>query len=156
MADELPPTWLYDPSLGGVLVRAHRPRTGGAVGPVVSDVVWTDVLGAVRWAGATLRCPPDLVSGTAWRTAATCAQLLQRMPRLCRELGESWPARAPRPDSAGEEPRRRLEAATARLLARLCAPGTEVPLAELADDVDELGAAALALLVELTDWSLAR
>ena len=156
MADELPPTWLYDPSLGGVLVRAHRPRTGGAVSPVVSDVVWTDVLGAVRWAGATLRCPSDLVGGTAWRTAATCAQLLRRLPRLCRELGEPWPARAPRPETAGEEPRARLTAATERLTGRLCDPGVRVPLAELADDVDELGAAALALMVELADWSVDR
>ncbi|MEU2347120.1 hypothetical protein [Modestobacter sp. NPDC049651] len=156
MADALPPTWLYDPSLGGVLVRAHRPRTGGAVAPVVSDVVWTDVLGAVRWAGATLRCPPDLMGGSAWRTASSCAQLLRRLPRLCRELGEPWPERAPRPETATAEPRARLTAATERLTARLCAPGTAVPLAELADDVDELGAAALAVLVELTDWSAGR
>jgi hypothetical protein len=154
MADDVPPTWLYDPSLGGVLVRAHRPRSGGAVGPVVSDVVWTDVLAAVRWAGATLRCPAELVTGSGWRTAATCAQLLRRLPRLCRELGEPWPARAARPDTSADDPRQRLAAATDQLLTRLCDPGTAVPLAELADDVDELGAAALALVVALETWAL--
>ena len=52
--------WLYDPSLGGVLVRAHRPPAAGAASSVVSDVVWGDVLGVLRWAEATLTCPLEL------------------------------------------------------------------------------------------------
>jgi hypothetical protein len=153
--------WLFDPSLGGVLVRAHRPPAAGAASSVVSDVVWGDVLGVLRWAEATLTCPPELTGGTAWRTAAASAGLLRRLPGLCAEAGVAWPGPAPAP-LPGELPAaRRLHAAADRLALRLCAPeeGVAGPLrdalADLARDVDEVGAAAIALLAEGTDWTAA-
>ncbi|MBB3677864.1 hypothetical protein [Modestobacter versicolor] len=152
--------WLYDPSLGGVLVRSHRSPTAGAAGRVVSDAVWSDVLALLRWAEATLSCPPELRTGTAWRTAATSAALLRRLPGLCREAGVAWPGPTPSPpplDGAAV----RLRSAADRLALRLCSPeeGVAGPLSEdvgdLARDVDEVGAAALAVLAAETDWTTA-
>lgn len=150
--------WLYDPSLGGVLVRAHRPAAGGAVGSVVSDVVWTDVLTLLRWAEATLRCRPDVAAGTAWRTAAASAALLRRLPGLCAEVGLPWPGvQAVESAAGGAE---RLRAAADRLGARLRSPGAEVlhpeQMAGVAADVDEIGAAAIAVLAEGADWGAPR
>ncbi|WP_138756985.1 hypothetical protein [Modestobacter altitudinis] len=154
--------WLYDPSLGGVLVRAHRSPVAGAASSVVSDVVWGDVLAVLRWAEATLTCPPELTGGTAWRTAAASAGMLRRLPGLCRETGVAWPGPAPA-SPAGEVPAvQRLRTAADRLAVRLCSPeeGVAGPLrdslADLARDVDEVGAAAIALLAEGADWTAAR
>jgi hypothetical protein len=153
--------WLYDLSLGGVLVRAHRAPAGGAAGSVVSDAVWGDVLGVLRWAEATLTCPPELTGGTAWRTAAASAGLLRRLPGLCAEAGVAWPGPAPAAEAGDVPAARRLRAAADRLALRLCSPeeGVTGPLraalADLAGDVDEVGAAAIALLAEGTDWTAA-
>jgi hypothetical protein len=149
--------WLYDPSLGGLLVRAHRSPDGGAAGDVVSDVLWSDVLGLLRWAEAVLACPPALAPGAAWRTAAAAAALLHRLPGLCAEGGLPWPGvqgEADGPVVAGPE---RLAAAADRLAGLLCGRPEEVGALELvarvAADVDETGAAAIAVLVEGADWT---
>jgi hypothetical protein len=152
--------WLYDPSLGGVLVRAHRSPAAGAAGRVVSDVLWTDVLTVLRWAEATLSCPPELAGRTAWRAATAAAALLRRLPVLCAEAGVPWPGPAPALDPAGT-PALRLRTAADRLAVRLCSPeeGLTGPgpdeVAELARDVDDVGAAAIAVLVATTDWAVA-
>ena len=165
-------SWLFDPTGSGDLVRAHRPADGGAATCVVSDALWGDVLALVRWAHATVGAPADLRPGTAWRTAVASAALLRRLPALCDELGEGWPA------SPGEFPgdlpaarqvdvpvdvmadvpaeypaRSRLSRAADRLAARLRSPGDGTPLSALATDVDALGAAAVALLAEEADWA---
>ncbi|GAA4727550.1 hypothetical protein GCM10023328_02260 [Modestobacter marinus] len=145
--------WLYDPSAGGRAVRAHRPPSAGAVDAVVSDALWTDVLRVVRWATATLDCRPELVHGTAWRTAAASAGLLRRLRGLCAEVGLVWPGfSAVDPDGPA---RGRLRAATGRLSAHLSSPGQDVltseGLAAVAADVDAVGAAAVALLAEEAD-----
>jgi hypothetical protein len=151
--------WLYDPSLGGVLVRAHRAPAGGAAGSVVSDAVWGDVLGVLRWAEATLTCPPGLAGGTAWRAASASAGLLRRLPGLCAEAGVAWPGPAAEPPGAPVPARRRLRTAADRLALRLCSPeeGAAGPLrmdlAGLARDVDEVGAAAIGVLADATDWT---
>ncbi|WP_369139395.1 hypothetical protein [Modestobacter versicolor] len=151
--------WLYDPSLGGVLVRSHRSPTAGAAGIVVSDVVWSDVLGVLRWADATLSCPPELRAGTAWRTAATAAGLLRRLPGLCREAGVDWPGAVPGATSPEAPATVRLRTAADRLALRLCSPeeGVAGPLSravgDLAGELDEVGAAAIAVLAEGADWT---
>ena len=153
--------WLYDPSAGGVLVRAHRPPGAGAAGSVVSDTLWTDVLGVLRWAEATLTCPTELVGGAAWRTAAASARSLRRLPRLCAEAGVAWPGPAPAPAEPEGAPWQRLRAAADRLALRLCDPAEDAagPLRravpELARDLDEVGAAAVAVLAAGTDWTSA-
>ena len=148
--------WLYDPSVGSVLVRAHRPPAGRPVDAVVSDVLWTDVLVLVRWAEATLHCPPDVVAGTAWRTAAVSAALLRRLPGLCAELGLAWPGARPVDGDDAGGARDRLRAAADRLAGRLRTPGAEIGqpdlVATVAADADEIGAAAIALLAEGADW----
>jgi hypothetical protein len=143
---------LYDPATSARLVRAHRAAGGGAATCVVSDVLWGDVLSLLRWADATLVGPPQLRSGTAWRTAAAAAGLLRRLPVLCDELGESWPHQVPRPTVEGPA-RPRLQRSTDLLAARFRAPGDRTPLCVLAVDVDDLGAAAVALLAEDADWA---
>jgi hypothetical protein len=154
--------WLYDPSLGGVLVRSHRAPGGGAAGTVVSDAVWGDVLGVLRWAEATLGCPPELVGGTAWRAAGAAAALLRRLPGLCAEAGVAWPGPSPARTGYVVPARTRLRTAADRLALRLCSPeeGDGGPLrsdvADLARDVDEVGAAAIAVLAAGTDWTAAR
>jgi hypothetical protein len=151
--------WLYDPSLGGVLVRAHRAPASGAAGSVVSDAVWSDVLRLLRWAEATLSCPPELLDGTAWRAAAAAARLLARLPGLCAEAGVDWPGPSPEPMTADVPARTRLRAAADGLALRLCSPeeGVGGPLrsavGDLARDVDEVGAAAIGVLAAATDWT---
>ena len=149
--------WLYDPSLGGLLVRAHRPPSAGAAGSVVSDTVWGEVLMVVRWSQATLGCRPDLLPGTAWRTASASATLLRRLPGLCGELGVAWPGvpgSVAVPDRSG---RQRLAAAADRLAVRLCSAEEVLDdpalLAAVAADVDEVGAASIALLADGADWA---
>ena len=152
--------WLYDPSLGALLVRAHRPPAAGALRSVVSDAVWSDVLGVLRWAEATLTCRPDLAAGTAWRTAAAAAALLRRLPGLCDEVGVAWAGAGGEPGAAQVPAAVRLRTAADRLALRLCSPddGTEdqleIVLRDLARDVDEVGAAAIAVLAEGSDWTV--
>jgi hypothetical protein len=141
---------LYDPRSSHALVLAHRPCGGGAASDAVSDAVWTDVLGLLRWAEATLRCPGELLPGVAWRTAGASAALLRRLPAFCDERGECWRA-VPARDGGGPA-RARLADAAGRLRCRLHATGEQVPLSVLAVDVDAVGAAAVALLAEGADW----
>ena len=145
-----PQTWLYDPVRSQQAVRAHRPSAGGAATCVVSDVLWGDVLSLVRWARATSVCADDLRAGAAWRTAAAAAALLRRLPSVCDELGEPWTAPDAETSAVGPA-RRRLRRSAERLADRLAAPGDRTPVRELAADVDALGAAALAVLVEDAD-----
>jgi hypothetical protein len=153
--------WLYDPSLGGVLVRAHRAPAAGAAGCVVSDAVWSDVLGVLRWAEATLTCPQDLLGGTAWRTATASAGLLSRLPGLCAEAGVVWPGPSVMPMTAQIAATDRLRTATDRLTLRLFSPeeGASGPLrdalGDLARDVDEVGAASIAVVAAVADWTVA-
>jgi hypothetical protein len=153
--------WLYDPALGGVLVRSHRAPAAGAADSVVSDVLWGEVLGVLRWAEATLRCPDELTGGTAWRTAAASAGLLRRLPGLCAETGVAWPGPAPVLPAGSLPAAERLRTAADRLARRLCSPQEDAAgplgadLAELAADVDEVGAAAIAVLAERADWTVA-
>ena len=148
--------------MGGVLVRGHRPPAAGALDSVVSDVVWSEVLGLLRWAEATLTCRAELAGGTAWRTAAASAALLRRLPGLCAEVGVAWTGPTGEPVAAAVGAAVRLRTAADRLARRLCSPegrdGRPVVLAavlgDLARDVDEIGAAAIAVLVEGTDWTV--
>lgn len=141
-------------------MRAHRSPMSGAAARVVSDAVWSDVLGLVRWAEATLTCPPGLVAGTAWRTAATTAALLRRLPGLCAEAGVAWPGPSAEPLVADVPAATRLRTAADRLALRLCSPeeGLAGPLrdalGDLARDVDEVGAAAIGVLAAGTDWTV--
>ncbi len=139
--------WLFDPSTARATVLARRPPGCPPVACVVSDAVWADVVGLLRWADAGVRAPAPLAAGTWWRLAAGCAALLRRLPRLCAELGEpfdvvglpgedEWPAAE------------RVARATARLT-RLLRSRQPVPLRHLATEVDALGAAATAVLVDL-------
>ena len=152
--------WLYDPALSGVLVRAHRPAASGAARAVVSDAVWSDVLTLLRWAEATLRCPADLRDGTAWRTASNAAALLRRLPGLCDELGVGWPGPEPGPDPVDGMASQRRRTSADRLTLLLCTPEPSAAgrlpdaVGTLADAVDEVGAAALAVLTEHADWAV--
>jgi hypothetical protein len=149
--------WLFDPAMGGVLVRAHRSPAAGAAGDVVSDVLWSEVLGLLRWAEATLGCAPTLAEGAAWRTAATAAAVLRRLPGLCAEAGTAWPGAQGDPEEVALPGRQRLAAAADRLAGLLCTCPTAMdPLAlvgRVAADVDAVGAAAIALLAEGADWT---
>jgi hypothetical protein len=154
--------WLYDPLLGGVLVRGHRPPAAGAASSVVSDVVWSQVLGVLRWAEATLTCRVELAGGSAWRTAAASAALLRTLPGLCSEVGVAWAGAVGEPGAAPMAARERLRTAADRLALRLCSPDGRddrpvvlaVVLRELAGEVDEVGAAAIAVLAEGADWTV--
>ena len=151
--------WLFDPEMGAVLVRAHRSPAGGAAGDVVSDVLWSEVLGLLRWAEATLGCAPVLAEGVAWRTAATAAAVLRRLPGLCAEAGIAWPGAQGDPEEAPLPGRQRLASAADRLTGLLCArPASVDPLelvGQVAAAVDAVGAAAIAVLAEGVDWTVA-
>ena len=153
--------WLFDPRLGGQLVRAHRPVAAGPAGIVVSDEVWRDVLGVLRWADATACCRPGLSGGAAWRTASAAAALLRRMPGVCDEFDMAWPGVNGPTDTVPVPAGLRLRAAADRLALRLCSPEQLFPgggsgvLAGLAEDVDEVGAAAIAVLAAGADWTAA-
>lgn len=147
-----PLPWLYDPAGSAAVVRAHRPAGGGAATCVVSDALWGDVLSLVRWAYAALTGPAGLRAGTAWRTAAASAALLHRLPALCDELGECWVVPAVEPSTGGPAAAR-LRRSTDRLAVRLRTSGDRTPLCVLAAEVDEVGAAAVALLAKGADWA---
>ena len=78
---------------------------------------------------------------------------------LCAEAGLPWPGVQADPHEAALPGRERLAAAADRLAGLLCArPADLGPLALVglvAADVDAIGAAAIALLAEGTDWSAA-
>lgn len=136
--------WLFDPTLAHRMVLAHRCEPGSAVSCVISDVVWQDVIGLLRWATASTGRAPDLEPGRWWRLAAACADLLRRLPTFGDEIGEPWrpvpSAPDPAPDGAA-----RVAAATDRLLA-LVRSAEPLPLARLAVAIDALGAAAVSAL----------
>lgn len=140
--------WLYDPATTHRLVLAHRPA-GSVVSVVVSDLVWDDVVGLLRWADAGTRSDGDLAAGTWWRLAASCADLLRRLPALCTEVGETWeiPATTDGEASTGRD---RVAHVADRLAGRL-RDGRPLRLAVLAGEVDALGAATVSALVE--DWT---
>ncbi|MGY1837714.1 MULTISPECIES: hypothetical protein [unclassified Modestobacter] len=146
--------WLFDPTRSGVVVRSHRPSSGGAATQVVSDVLWAEVVTLLRWAEATGTCRPELVSGSAWRTAAASAGLLARLPGLCAELGQEYALEAP-PESDGPATVR-LQQAADRLAARLRTTAGVETLPALAGEVDAVGAAAVAVLAERADWTALR
>jgi hypothetical protein len=77
------------------------------------------------------------------------------LPAFCDERGECWPAQVPSAAPVGPA-RRRLREAAGRLGRRLREPGQPVALCEVAVEVDAVGAAAVGLLAERTDWRLVR
>jgi hypothetical protein len=146
--------WLFDPTLAHRMVLAHRCDPGSAVSCVISDVVWQDVIGLLRWATAGTGRAPDLEPGRWWRLAAGCADLLRRLPAFGDEIGEPWRPAAPQPEpaSAGAE---RVAVATDRLVA-LVRSAEPLPLARLAVAIDALGAAAVSALAQEASWALPR
>jgi hypothetical protein len=145
-------SWLYDPATTRQLVLARRPDASSVVAVVVSDVVWGDVVRLLRWADAGTRGAGDLASGTWWRLATACADLLRRLPGLSAELGEPWSIPALSDDDGPPGPARVAEVA-ARLAAELRS-GRPLPLAVLAGEVDALGAAAVSALAEGSGWAV--
>jgi hypothetical protein len=143
--------WLFDPTTTHRLVLARRPAARTAVADVVSDVVWTDVVGLLRWAAAGTGGLTSLDAGRWWRLAASCADLLRRLPGLADELGEPWHP-VPPDDLAGDGG---VEVVAARL-ATLLRSGEPVPLARLAAEIDALGAAAISAYAGRSAWTLPR
>ncbi len=145
--------WLYDPAGVDQLVRARRPvvPSRSVVGDVVSDVVWSSVVPLLRWSDAALVGPPAVLEHAAWQVAAGAAELLRRLPGLSDELGEPLVPQAPAVDGI-QQPGARLVAATEVLAGWLRGPEV-VTLQQVADRVDRLGAAAVALLAARADWS---
>jgi hypothetical protein len=144
---------LFDPTTAHRLVLARRPSSRSAVACVVSDVVWHDVVRLLRWATASTGGLTELESGRLWRLAASCADLLRRLPGLSDELAEPWdPASVD--DAATEDGgEARIERAAARLAA-LLRSGDQVSLQRLGVEIDALGAAAIGALVEQSAWPL--
>ena len=143
---------LFDPSDAHLLVLSRRPMPCSAATCVVSDVVWGEVVGLLRWSAAGTGGAADLETGRWWRLAGGCADLLRRLPALCDEAGEPYrssDAAEPVPGTGAE----RVQRATARLAELLCTPET-VPLHRLAREIDELGAAAISALAERSSWEL--
>jgi hypothetical protein len=143
---------LFDPAGTRQLVLARRPAGCSAMGAVVSDVVWQEVVRLLRWAVAGTDGAPGLDAGRWWRLAAGCAELLRGMPALCDELGEPW-------DTGGavEAPAvsgtARVDLVAGRLAALLRSPGTTT-LRQVAAEVDALGAAAISALAESSSWQV--
>lgn len=145
---------LFDPTTAHRLVLARRPFPRTAVACVVSDVVWHDVVGLLRWATAATGGRTDLEAGRWWRLAASCAGLLRRLPGLSDELGEKLERTPP----AADEPvdlsaEARVQQVTARLTA-LLRSGDPVSLQRLALEIDALGAAAISAYAEQTAWTM--
>lgn len=141
---------LFDPSGTRALILARRPPGGSAVAAVVSDALWEEVIGLLRWTTASTAATPDLDPGRWWRLARSCADLLRRMPGLCDELGEQW-ERPTVAEDEGADGWARAERCAERLLALLRA-GSPVPLRVVAGEVDALGAAAIAAYAECSTW----
>ena len=140
----------FDPTTTHGLVLAHRPEDRTPVHCVVSDVVWQEVVRLLRWAAADTGGASRLDSGRWWRLAAGRADMLRRLPGLSDELDEPW---CPTDSSGGNRPSgsARVAAAAERLACLLRSPAP-IPLAALAADIDELGAAAISVLAEQTSW----
>jgi hypothetical protein len=148
--------WLFDPTTAHRLVLARRPHPRSAVACVVSDVVWHDVVRLLRWAAACTQGRTALDSGRWWRLAASCADLLRRLPGLADELGEGWdsePVGDPWPEPGDPEAASRVEQIAGRLAA-LLRSGDPVSLQVLAVHIDALGAAAIGALAEQSSWTL--
>ena len=137
-----PARWLFDPDTTRALVLARRPSGGRAVEDVVSDVVWGEVVGLLRWAAAAARAPVALRTGSWWRLAAGCAALLRRLPALSAEIAEPWTVEPPVVPLDGVPPSERVAVVAGRL-AGLLRSGQPVRLRRLAAEVDALGEAAV-------------
>lgn len=149
----LPAGWLFDPEAARAVVLARRPAPDDVVGIVVSDEVWTSVVGLLRWADGAGRAAPDLTAGVCARLAADCAALLQRLPALLDELGEGLVDQGE--DVADpSDPADRVQAVAAEIT-ELLLSARSVHLHVLADAVFRLGAAAISVAAERTDWSTA-
>jgi hypothetical protein len=147
---------LFDPTTAHRLVLARRPFPRSAVACVVSDVVWHDVVRLLRWATADTGGQTGLDSGRWWRLAASCADLLRRLPGLNDELGEPWlpdPLGDPGPGTSAADGEARVREVAGRLAALLNSDDP-VPLQTLALEIDALGAAAISAVAEQSAWSL--
>ncbi|HEX2073657.1 MAG TPA: hypothetical protein VHF92_07720 [Geodermatophilus sp.] len=145
---------LFDPSTARALVLARRPPARSAVTCVVSDVVWGDVVRLLRWATASTGGAAGLEAGTWWRLAASCADLLRRLPGLSAELGEAWELTGALDDDLpGESGAARVQRVAGRLAAALHS-SEPLPLRRLAAEVDALGAAAIRALAERSSWAV--
>jgi hypothetical protein len=155
--EDAPRHWLFDPTTTHGLVLAHRPRDRSAMHCVVSDVVWHEVVGLLRWAAADTGGAARLDSGRWWRLAAGCADLLRRLPGLSDELGEAWrpidPVTTGSPAADETSGTSRVTATAGRLARLLRSPGP-LPLAALASEIDALGAAAVSALADQTSWAV--
>ncbi|SFF84346.1 hypothetical protein [Blastococcus tunisiensis] len=150
-----PHDWLFDPTAAHRLVLARRPSPGSGVVPdVVSDVVWSDVVRLLRWATADAGGLAEVESGRWWRLAAECGALLRRLPGLADELAEPWALDPATWGGAPADGRARVALTAARLTA-LLRSGEPVSLRRLAGEVDALGSAAIAALVEQAPWAAA-
>jgi hypothetical protein len=141
---------LFDPSGTRALILARRPPGGSAVAAVVSDALWQEVVGLLRWTAASTAGSPDLDPGRWWRLAWGCADLLRRMPGLCDELGEEWD-RPPVPEEEDIGGAARAERSAERLLL-LLRTGSPAPLRAVAGEIDALGAAAITAYAESSTW----
>ncbi|RBY87800.1 hypothetical protein [Blastococcus sp. TF02A-30] len=139
--------WLFDPATTHDLVLAHRPERSAPVEAVVSDVVWGEVVRLLRWASAGTGGAPELEAGAWWRLAASCADLLRRLPGLSAEIAQPWTMEPPAAVPAGLPPAARVALLTDRLAALLLS-GRPVPLRALATEVDALGEAAIQALAD--------
>jgi hypothetical protein len=147
--DRDPRHLLFDPPAAHRMVLARRPPRASAVVGVVSDVVWRDVVGLLRWATADTHGAGGLDMGRWWRLAAACADLLRRLPGLVDELAEPSVGDLPDDPLRGEE----SVATAADRLAALLVSVEPVPLRRLAVEVDALGAAAIAALARQGPWA---
>jgi hypothetical protein len=152
--DDDPRRWLFDPPTAHRLVLARRPVPLTAVGGVVSDVVWSDVVRLLRWATADAGRLSGVEAGRWWRLAAACADLHRTLPALVDEVGEPW-----RPDDVGRPEPDGLggEARVARVAARLAAlllADEPVALQTVAAEIDALGAAAITAYAEQATWTV--
>jgi hypothetical protein len=110
-----------------------------------------EVVGLLRWATAETAGDPELETGTWWRLAAGCADLLRRLPDLNDEIDEVW---TPSDDAGADDDvvgPARVERAAGRLAA-LLRSARPTPLGTLATAVDALGAAAVSAVAVRTRW----
>ncbi|MGZ4621213.1 MAG: hypothetical protein ACXVGD_04040 [Blastococcus sp.] len=144
---------LFDLATAHRLVLARRPPVRSAVNCVVSDLVWGEVVCLLRWATAWTGGAAALESGRWWRLAASCADLLRRLPLLSDELDEPWDSTPPDDRTGEDSGAARIRAATDRL-ASLLRSSEPVSLDRLGAHVDALGAAAISALAEQSSWAL--